>query len=136
MRRLALISDLALNSSYRSAYRGGGPIRTLEAMASEQPDKIVFKVLTSDSDLGSKEGRRMPKGACVDVDSSNVFYGNTKFPFRRYRDVGQSFRDASNHTHGRSLFSFFNPIVRVPLIGLRIVSLYNVGKRHRLGAGN
>lgn len=62
--------------AYPPAYRGGGPIRSLEAMVSETPIGFTAYVLTSDRDFGAAEPLPVPSNRWLAGEYGAIYYAS------------------------------------------------------------
>lgn len=80
-----------LSRFYPPAYKGGGPIRTLEALVKEVPEGFAPMVLTSDTDLGDKVPLDVQSNRWVFSGDAEVYYASCGSP-RRYVEGFMSLR--------------------------------------------
>lgn len=71
---------LILTSLYPPAFRGGGPIRTTEAIVESHGDRFCFHVITSDTDWGESVPLDVETGRWVTRNKARVFYTQAKSP--------------------------------------------------------
>ena len=78
-RRVAVLSEL-----YPPAVRGGGPIRTLEALVRRAPANNEVLVLASDTDLGQTEPMDVRSDRPVHVSPNQTIYYIARGSFWSY----------------------------------------------------
>lgn len=62
---------------YPPAYLGGGPIRTISAIAQGAPESYLPAVITSDTDLGQNQPLPVPSGEWVEREGISTLYVST-----------------------------------------------------------
>lgn len=131
-----MIRILALNAYYVPAFRGGGPIRTIEAMVSEHKEALSFKIVTSDRDLGVAE--RLPgiSDGWNQVGYAKVYYARAS-PIGRLRGLHTIRTTPADYLYLNSLFAFWFSILPVALGYLRLNATKKivVAPRGELGEG-
>lgn len=66
---------LTFTGFYLPGYKGGGPIKTIKNLFDLADDEIIFKLITSDRDLGDKKPyASVTCGAWNQVSTASVFY--------------------------------------------------------------
>lgn len=66
---------LTFTDFYLPGYKGGGPIKTIKNLCQSVVDEIIFKVITSDRDLGDKNPyASVTCGAWNQLGTDSVFY--------------------------------------------------------------
>ncbi|MFB8368089.1 glycosyltransferase family 4 protein [Pseudarthrobacter sp. NPDC055928] len=111
---------------YPPAYLGGGPIRTISAIAQGAPERYLPAVITSDTDLGQQQPLPVPSGAWAEHEGVSTFYFSTKkcVPFAKALTAGRAKRPDILY-----LSSFFN--VKFSLIP-QILHLFGFFGRSRV----
>ncbi len=71
-------SVLLLAPLYPPAFRGGGPIRTTEAMVETHGDRYRFYVISSDTDWGESKALGVPTDTWVVRDKASVLYARKR----------------------------------------------------------
>lgn len=92
--------------SFPPAFRGGGPIRSVDAIVRSAPKGVSVEVLTSDRDLGSNEPLAVKANTWLVRDSANVYYGTISSP-RKLLQAFHSLR--KRHPQLLHFNSFFTP---------------------------
>ena len=96
--------------AFPPASRGGGPIRSLEAMVAGAPPPFIPYVLTPDRDLGMTEPLPVTRNAWVRLDRGFVYYaslGSLGALVRAFREL------RARRAHMLYLSSFFNPVLTI-----------------------
>lgn len=70
---------------YPPAFRGGGPIRSIEALVLSTPAELEPAVLTSDRDLGSSEPLEVDSNVWLTREHGSVCYVTTRSPYALWR---------------------------------------------------
>lgn len=90
---------------YPPAYLGGGPIRTISAIAQGAPACYIPSVLTSDTDLGRKHPLPVPSGVWTEHEGVRTLYFST----RRFISLTKALNSGRKSRPGLLyLSSFFN----------------------------
>lgn len=100
------IKILVFSGHYLPGFKGGGPIKTIKNLFDQAGDEIIFKLITSDRDLGDKTPYTSVKcSAWNKIDNASVFYAQTGIA--GYAQIAQQLR-AKNYD-AVYLNSFFSP---------------------------
>ncbi|GAA3656057.1 glycosyltransferase family 4 protein [Microbacterium marinilacus] len=112
------IKVAVLTALFPPAYRGGGPIRSAEAMVAAAPVKYRPVVLTGDRDLGSSEPLPVETNRWTDHDGFPVYYVNTRSIGALVRAFRSVRRERPEILHFNS---FFDPrLTIVPIMMWRL----------------
>lgn len=95
---------------YPPAFRGGGPVRSIEALTRTAPSDIEAVVLTSDRDLGASSPLDVPRNRWTRRDNTRVYYASTRHPWRLLRGLLAVRRTRPDIVH---LNSFLNPVFSI-----------------------
>ena len=114
------MSVLLFTGYYLPGYKGGGPIKTIKNLVKQVEQDIIFKIITSDRDLGDDLAyNSVSCGAWNRVGSEKVFY--TQLGFTGYKQI---FKILSEKNYDIVyLNSFFS--VRFSFIPLLIAKAFN-----------
>lgn len=118
MRRDAVGPRVVVSTAYFvPGYRGGGPIRSVDALTRAVPDRR-FSVWTRDRDLGDAEAYRGAAGAWVEADGRSVYHVDTG-RVRSYLDALRALRRLGPDVYYFN--SLWSPLFSlVPLLLLRV----------------
>lgn len=103
---------------YPPAFRGGGPIRSINALVSLCPPHVIPYVLTGDRDLGVDEPLPVPSNGWCRQDAADVYYATARSPRLYWRALRAVQRRKSDLLHFNS---FMNPLFTIiPLLLWRL----------------
>lgn len=103
---------------YPPAFRGGGPIRSIEALVSSAPRGVEPAVLTSDRDLGFDTPLSVVANTWLPLPVGDICYTTVKSPLRLWRALRGVRRRRPELLHFNS---FMNPRMTIlPLLLWRI----------------
>lgn len=109
---------LVVNHYFLPAFRGGGPIRTIEALISEHRNKYEFQVFTSNTDLGEPDPLPVDPNVWLHNKDYSVYYSSPRNPLRFLGDIIALCRTSTDYVY---LNSFFSPRFSIlPTILFRI----------------
>lgn len=127
----------ALSAYFVPAYRGGGPIRTLEALIAEHSDSLDVSVICTNTDLGSPRPIDVPVDSFVSQSGASVYYVNWASILSRLRAIAVIRSLASDFLYINSLFSIWFSIIPLACSKLRFISPQRIviAPRGELGRG-
>lgn len=96
---------LVMNQYFLPAFRGGGPIRTIEALISEHKNKYEFHVFTSNMDLGDPDPLPVDTSVWLHEKDYSVYYSSPKNPRRFLGDAMALCRTNADYVYLNSFFS-------------------------------
>lgn len=99
-------SVLILISYYVPAFRGGGPIRTVEGLVEEHQDKYDFYIFCSNHDHGQKTPLPLRASSWIDRGPARVFYADTSTRRSFLRDLATLRTMRFDFVYLNSFFSF------------------------------
>ncbi|WP_307367719.1 glycosyltransferase family 4 protein [Microbacterium sp. W4I4] len=109
---------VAIVPFYPPAFNGGGPIRSIHAMAQLAPKDMTVSVLTGDRDLGAEERLPVVANAWVKKDGVDVYYATIGSWLGYMHAMREVRRKRPNLIH---LNSFMNPLFSIiPLMLWRL----------------
>lgn len=91
---------------YPPAFRGGGPIRSIAALAANSPGDLLPLVVTADSDLGADARLAVTTGTWTQRGRAEVYYADSRSLWRLMQAFLASRRRRPAMLHFNS---FFNP---------------------------
>lgn len=112
---------LIFNTYFLPAYKGGGPIRTLEALIMEHNDKYRFQVFTSNKDLGDSTPLPVRPNSWQYKAGYSIYYATPSSPWKFMTDLLKLCRGKYDYVY---LNSFFSPLFSIlPLFLFRLKAL-------------
>ena len=118
------ICILTFTGYYLPGYKGGGPIKTVKNLAIQTEEKISFKIVTSDRDLGDTTPyTEVQCGAWNNIGETRVFYA--QLGKKGYKQIYSILADESYHlVYLNSFFSIrysFFPLLIAKALQKKIV---------------
>ena len=111
------------------AFRGGGPIRTLEALVASAPQQFSVSVLTSDRDLNSIERLPVASNEWTKSGKASVYYASIDKPVKLVQALYRLRRERPQILY---LNSFFSP--RLSVLPQLLSGFFFWGRSSRLVA--
>lgn len=108
-----------LTAFYEPAYKGGGPIRTLEALVRHMPQHFEPVVLTSDRDLHEQERLPIKSNSWVHRGRAQVYYASTDSLLAFARGLLALRRSSPSILYINSFFDTKFSIIPLILVRLR-----------------
>lgn len=108
-------SVLLIAPLYPPAYRGGGPIRTTEAMVETHGDRFCFHVITSDTDWGEATPLDVETDRWVTRKNAQVIYTQARRPVSMLRAFWMGARLKPDFIY---INSFLNPKFSIAPVAL------------------
>lgn len=100
------------------AFRGGGPIRSIQALVESSPPWATVHVVTSDRDLGALAPLEVSANRWIKRRGISVYYATMSAPMRLLKAMAALRRERPALLH---MNSFFNPsVTAVPLMLWRL----------------
>lgn len=132
-----LLTVSVLTPFFTPAFRGGGPIRTIEALLSEHSNSHRFTIFSSDLDLGIVQPLNVPTDRFLERDTHKMFYIHWNSLSSRVAAIRRIREEESEFLYLNSFFSFWFSIL--PLILCRVGVLHPktvvIAPRGEFGAG-
>ena len=127
----------AISGFFVPAFRGGGPIRTIEAMADTHKASVKLNVVTSNTDLGLADPLDVQTGIWTKVGSANCYYIEWSNVWRRLAGIVMAVRKKSDYLYINGLFAFWTSILPliVSRLGLAGSTHIVIAPRGELGPG-
>lgn len=78
---------LIISSYFRPGYKAGGPIKSVNNLASELGEDLDVYILTRNHDLNEKKTYELPKNKWIKKDRFHVFYDDNNLSFKTYNKI-------------------------------------------------
>lgn len=133
----AKITSTILSTFFVPASRGGGPIRTLDAIVSQHSKTVDIRLFCTNRDLGVDEQLQVPSDTPVSHSGALVYYIRWNSVLSRARAAIQIRNQKSDILYLNSLFSFWFSIIPMILVRVRFFRPKTVllAPRGQLGQG-